>query len=927
MLSLAKAAKDYYLQKLGEISPREDYYLRGGLATGVWRGSGAEELGLEGPVSAEGLVRLFDGQHPDSGAQLGRKLRKDGVAAWDLTFSADKSVSLLWALGDEDTRQRVLEAFEEATGSALSYLESVASSTRGARRVPLIDQQGWPVVGEDGTARCRTETWPIATTGYVAVSFTEFTSRADDPQLHTHVVVGNRVKGVDGIWRTLDGRQLYRHKLAAGYLHEAELRRELTRRLGVGWQPVRNGMADIEGFTRHQIEAFSRRRQQLEEWRQEQGLADTAAAREVAVLATRSPKRDRPLADLEVEWRLRAAEVGLTPERIARMMGRSRQVTPADPGALAERLASSQGLTEKASTFGRAEVVQEIAAALPGGGSRSEIEALADGFLARGEIVPVLQVSEPAQATGALDLTDDDLATPPRPLRQRSGGLFPGSPERRFTTAELLDTEQRVLRQALEGRGAGRWRPPRRLLERVLGRHPQLTASQREMVRRFATSGNAIEVGIGPAGSGKTAVMAVLAELATFTANPIRGAALAARAAVGLQTASGVPSSTLTRLLAEAREGGGLPRGVVMVVDEASMVGTRQLAAVSDLVDDAEGKLILIGDDRQLPEIDAGGMFRALAQRLPAVELTENIRQRQPWEREALTQLRDGSVGRALEMYRQRRRIIVGQCRHETLARAVEDWYRQVAATGDLTDALLIAHDNNTVTELNQRARAYFAASRRLHGPALEVGERSFQAGDRVLCLQNQSRLGVLNGDLGTLLAVDPDRRSLSVRLDRDPETRDLPSRYLEQGYVDYGYALTGHKAQGITTGRTFTIIGGTADREWTYVALSRGRQANTLYLDLPQPDQEPCTHLTHPQPKPGLDDLSASLGRSASQTAAIDHLAEARSSVTAGIDPPGPPPPNMDDLERMVSIVARRRAERRQLEHEQPGIELGIGR
>ena len=134
------------------------------------------------------------------------------------------------------------------------------------------------------------ETWPIATSGYVAASFTEFTSRADDPQLHTHVVVANKVKGIDGVWRTVDGRLLYRHQLAAGYLHEAVLRKELTERLGVRWQPVRNGMADIEGFTRSQIEAFSRRRDQLETWRQEQGLPDTPAARQVAVLATRQPE-------------------------------------------------------------------------------------------------------------------------------------------------------------------------------------------------------------------------------------------------------------------------------------------------------------------------------------------------------------------------------------------------------------------------------------------------------------------------------------------------------------------------------------------------------------------------------------------------------------------------------------------------------------
>ncbi|NIA26389.1 MAG: relaxase domain-containing protein, partial [Gammaproteobacteria bacterium] len=213
MLSLAKAHKDYYLEKVGEISPREDYYLKGGAASGRWHGSGASELGLDGRVTAEGLVRLFDGQHPATGEQLGHRLRKDGVAAWDLTFSADKSVSLLWAFGDDETRRHVVEAFEKATAEALAFMESVASSTRGAARTPVLDDEENPALDESGTPRHRIETWPIRTEGYVAASFTEFTSRADDPQLHTHVVVGNRVKGVDGVWRAIDGRLLYRNKL------------------------------------------------------------------------------------------------------------------------------------------------------------------------------------------------------------------------------------------------------------------------------------------------------------------------------------------------------------------------------------------------------------------------------------------------------------------------------------------------------------------------------------------------------------------------------------------------------------------------------------------------------------------------------------------------------------------------------------------
>ncbi len=923
MLSLAKAAKDYYLQKLGEISPREDYYLRGGTATGRWRGSGASELGLEGTVSAEGLVRLFDGQHPETGEQLGRRLRKDGVAAWDVTFSADKSVSLLWALRDNETRCQVLEAFNDATTEAFEYLESVASATRGATRVAVLDDHGNPVLNGNGTRKYRVETWPIATQGYVAASFTEFTSRADDPQLHTHVVVANKVKGTDGVWRTVDGRLLYRHQLAAGYLHEAVLRKELTERLGVRWQPVRNGMADIEGFTRPQIEAFSRRRQQAEEWRHEQGLPDTAAARQAAVIATRGPKQDHPLEALEVEWRQRAAVLGLTPERVGRMTGRSRQITPADPETLFGCLASPDGLTAQASTFAKPEVVKEVAAALPEGATRREIETLAEMFLGTRDVVSVLPGHDIEQVDVVQDLAADepealdeafDTVGVARPMRRRDGKVFPGTVHRQYTTVELLATEQRIIARATSGVAAGRWVVPHRLVETRLRRHLDLTDGQRDMVRSFATSGNAFDIGIGPAGTGKTAVMAVIGELAALTGTPVLGAALAARAAAGLQAATGIPSATLTRLLSQTRDARGLPSRVVVVVDEAGMVGTRQLAAVSDLVDQAQGKLILIGDDRQLPEIDAGGLFRALANRLPTVTMTDNIRQEHAWERIALTQLRDGTVDQAIAMYRQHKRLVVGHDRGDTIARAVTDWYRHVTATGDLTAGLLIAYHNDTVAELNEQARSHLAASRRLNGPTLETGERVFAAGDRILCRKNQSRLDVLNGDLGTVVSVDRDLGSLTVRLDRGPETRELPSWYLDQGNVDYGYALTGHKAQGVTTGRTFTIFDRGTNREWAYVALSRGRQTNILYLANPEPGDERCTHLTHLEPKDPLDALTASLGQSSAHAAAIDHFA-------------GSAPPSSEVLERVAWIVARRRAERDQIERTPPGIELAAER
>lgn len=865
MLSMAKARKDYYLQKLGEISPREDYYLRGGTAVGRWHGSGAARQGLDGTVSVDQLVRMFDGEHPGTGEQLGRRLREGGVAAWDLTFSADKSVSLLWALGDDDVRDYVLEAFEEANTEALAYLESVASDTRGARKVPAVDEDGRPVLDEDGHQKMRVETWPIKTEGYMAAWFTEFTSREDDPQLHTHVVVANRVKGVDGVWRTLDGRYLYRHKLAAGYIHEAELRKRLTERLGVGWQPVERGMADIEGFTRTQVMEFSRRRQQIEEWRTVNEVEDTPANNEVIALATRAPKeRHESLTELRSQWVERASRVGLTPETIERMLGRARSVSLPEPNTLYSELGSDTGLTKEQSTFGRADAVQAIAGAHPDGATRLQVESLADTYLHHPEVVPILTGGDtelsPADEVSQVEVhAEKPVLAPSRAV------------ERRYTTSELLGTEQRIIQRALDGIGAGSWKVASGQVAGALAGRDEFTEGQRRLVTQFATSGNHIDVAVGAAGTGKSTALSIIGRLADQTNTPIYGTAVAARAATGFETATGIPSTTLTQLIGEAKDRG-LPDQVVLVVDEAGMVGTRQLAQVSDLVHQANGKLVLIGDHHQLPELEAGGLFRALANRLPAVELSENIRQRNNWEREALTELRQGSVTRALAMYRNRSRILTAATPGDAIQNAVTQWHRDVDRLGDASHVLLIAHQNQTVTALNTLARQTRQSDDVLHGPTTVAAGREYQAGDRVVCLKNRSPLGVLNGDLATITTVDPDHQTLTIRLDRNQKSRTIPSWYLNDGHLDYGYAITGHKAQGTTAQVVHSITTGTTEREWLYVTMSRGQTSNTLHVVEPGHPDDHCTHLPHIRPA-GLQALTAELGRHGSQVAAIDSL------------------------------------------------------
>lgn len=224
-------------------------------------------------------------------------------------------------------------------------------------------------------------------------------------------------------------------------------------------------------------------------------------------------------------------------------------------------------------------------------------------------------------------------------------------------------------------------------------------------------------------------------------------------------------------------------------------------------------------------------------------------------------------------MYKNRSRILTAATPGDAIQNAVTQWHQDVNQLGDPSQVLLIAHQNQTVTALNTLARQTRQSDEVLHGPSTVASERVYQAGDRVVCLKNRSRLGVLNGDLATITTVDPDHQTLTIRLDRNQKSRTIPSWYLNDGHLDYGYAITGHKAQGTTAQIVHSITTGTTDREWLYVTMSRGQTSNTLHVVEPGHPDDDCTHLPHIRPA-GLQALTAELGRHGSQVAAIDSLA-----------------------------------------------------
>jgi ATP-dependent exoDNAse (exonuclease V) alpha subunit len=475
----------------------------------------------------------------------------------------------------------------------------------------------------------------------------------------------------------------------------------------------------------------------------------------------------------------------------------------------ASTLLTPAGLTRESSTFDRRDALRGLAELARGGADVDDLESLAEQLVTSAGVVP--------------------LAT--------------AGPDRRYSTAEMLTVEQRGLAVATAHRATTVLDPVR--IEAALAGRPDLVEGQRAAVRHVLATPSGVAVVIGHAGSGKTTMLAVAKSAWDAAGLPVIGAAVAASAAQHLEAATGIRSMSLTRLLADAAlldpdtgQPCGLPRGGVIVLDEAAMVGTR---AFIDLLDHAVvsgTKVVAIGDSRQLPAIEAGGMFAALANRLGAVELAENLRQDERWEHLALDDLRSGDVVRGVRTYADHDRVHTANTA-PGLVRGLIDHWRELSTTGHAVT--MLASRRSDVAMLNEAARARLHAEGRLSGVELSVddpslGERRFAKGDQVVVTRNTYRRGLLNGTHAEVVDVRPDEGALTIR-DHAGRVHEMPTD-LASDRLAHAYALTCHKAQGLTVDVALLYGTGALTREAGYVGLSRGRRENHVYATAADLDQ-----------------------------------------------------------------------------------------
>jgi conjugative relaxase-like TrwC/TraI family protein len=818
MLSIGKLGKGqerYYLEKVAEGA--EDYYSGEGEEPGQWMGDAARELGLSGEVEPDQLVAMLTGMNPATGEPLGliSVSGRGAVPGFDLTFSAPKSVSLLWALGGPKVAAEVKAAHQRSVEVALDYMQREACWTRR---------------GKGGATF-------VKGNGFIAVAYLHRSSRNGDPQFHTHVLIINATQGPDGKWTRLYHPAIYEHALTASYIYEAHMRYELTRRVSVEWQPVRKGIAEIKGFADEWLKTFSTRRAEILE---AAGEGASARARQIATLATRKTKEVLELGNLRQRWLSKAEEIGLDRDAIAATMGR--EIEPAAKLTLKQL---DREVTAHASHFDRRDAIQAIANSLPNGAPAHEVEATADAFLASESVVTVAETAK---------------------------GI-------RYTTKRIWELERQALETAERMAAEPRGEAGELVAARVIAARPTMNPGQREMVRRLLAGREGIAMVIGEAGTGKSFATVAAAEGWAQAGFELRVAAPTWRAANVLSAEGLEAMTVAGLLRDLDRGELGLSSRSVLLVDEAGMVGSEHLARVIGHAEEAGAKLVLVGDPEQLGPIEAGGLFSAIAQRTEPVHLEDVIRHNHELDRDAAKLIREGQGREALFLYRsEERTTVVGNAEERRVA-MVEDWWQSYAKGEDALMVakrnVEVERLNATARELVKSDGRLGAEEIEVGGAAFAAGDQVItRINDRRAGIYNRERweVAAVDAERGRVVLEGIDQ---ARRVEVGPDYLSQNTLGGEAPALQHAYAVTTYCAQGATVDRAYVMVDPSMDKQEMYVATSRTREQTYLYATAEIQSERSEYAPTGPERDP-IAHVGEAAERDRAQTAAHDEALRA---------------------------------------------------
>ena len=777
------------------------------------------------------------------------KKHQTAIAGFDLVFTPSKSVSIAWGLGDKQLRKDIEAAHEHAIQDVVRHLESnVVMTRRGHNGIRQIDTKS----------------------GIIGTKFRHYDSRAGDPNLHDHVVIANRVEGADDKWSSIDGRVLYQYGVECSELYNSKVQEYVTQLTGLQFEPrMQNGkpIHEIVGISDETIRAFSSRRGDISaelDKVKEKFVADNGyepsekqliKLAQQATLATRPAKSEaRSLEDLHTEWV--AAAHALSEHGVH---------VPVDH-QLAESLKNASLNYEQSVLQG----ARQEAYSTP-------LEAHTDAVLSRLEearstwrrthinaettrYVRELGLNE-TQDKGLISsirqsVTEDSLPlhikdtrlTPREYLRKDGTSQYQRIDAELFTSERVLAAENKILDAASRAVipastvDVFELAAQKRRAELAAQGH-SLPAGQEAMARAFATSDKFLVVGIGAAGAGKTSSTRLAVDAIEASGNRVIGMAPTAAAAAVMRSEMRINADTVDKILTDWQSGKAsmdVRPGDVLLVDEAGMIATPKMEKILTLAQERGALVRALGDYRQLSAVGSGGALRLVDREIGAVHLDELFRFKNPEEAAATLALREPPLvgpDKPFEFYKENGRIMAGDS--DAMIEDVFSGYSADVNAGK--QSIMIASTNETVTKLNDLAQAH----------AIEHGQVSTDAGAVALHNSSRAHLGdtivtrknarrlivnsgqdfVKNGDLWRVTDLHNDGRITAQHTGHGGKVT-LPAGYVQES-VELGYAATIHRAQGSTVDTAHALVDASTDRAGAYVALTRGRENNALYVAL----------------------------------------------------------------------------------------------
>jgi conjugative relaxase-like TrwC/TraI family protein len=816
------------------------------------------------------------------------RARTTAVAGYDLTFSPVKSVSALWAIAPIEVASVIEECHEAAIADALAWLESNAAFTR---------------TGTDGVAQ-------VDTTGLIGAAFTHRDSRAGDPDLHTHVAISNKVAtiGPDGglRWLALDGDPIHRFTVAVSELYNTRLEAHLGQRLELSFAetPTERGkrpVREIVGMAAELLERWSSRRRTIESRTaelskqfqathgREPTFVEHIGLAQQATLETREAKHEpRSLAEQRHTWRAEAIEIFGGARELTAMLG-AVLATPAQHieqvdahwiSSRAEQVITA--VTQSRATWQRHHVLAEAQRAV-----RASGHACADTLANK---ITDAALAEPLSSLH-IGAGDTDMGEP-QLLRRRDGAsLYTRHGATIYTSKQMVAAERRILAAARQfgGRVAGEADVELALADSA-ARGKTLNPGQAALLREMVGCGRRVTLALAPAGTGKTTAMAGLSHAWRSSGGTVVGLAPTATAAIELATDLSAPTDTVAKYVWSATRAADAPAwfdsiddNTLIIVDEAGKAGTLELDAVIGHALAKGASVRLVGDDCQLGSISAGGVLRDITAATDALTLSQLVRFADTAEGAATLAIRAGDPA-GIGFYVDHHRVHVGA--DETAAdMAYTAWLADILGG---RDSVLLAPTNDIVDALNTQARLdRLADGATLQGREIILADHlAASPGDLIRARRNARwlRLGrtdyVRNGYRFQILETREDGGIKARHLGTGRTVR-LPAKYVAE-HVTLGYAATIDSAQGLTAGHASHIVGaGHLTRQLLYVALTRGRVENHVYLSTAESDPHKVLSPKVTHPETAVDVLTKALARDDAQVSAATAERESRDPFT----------------------------------------------